>query len=418
MDPVATTITKCRLCRSTELIKVISLGDQHVSDFVTAEGDSPRSPLELTRCKQCGLVQLKHTFPRDSLYRHYWYRSGISSTMRKALEDIVVKGCEIARPERGDVIIDIGANDGTLLRCYKIPGLKLVGFEPAKNLVADARNGTSFVFNDFFGYDLFQRKFPGTKAKLITSIAMFYDLDDPHTFVEDISKCLADDGVWVVQQNYLCSMLEQNGFDNIGHEHLTYYSLATMSNLLEMHGLEIFDCEENDVNGGSFRTYIARKGRRPIRESVRKMKESETKLFSASPSILTTFAKNVETIKSQLHEFVTKQSKDGKIVYVYGASTRGNTILQYCELDHTLIKKATDANPEKWGRKTPGTLIPIVSKDEARKDKPDYFLVLPHHFLREIMQEEKEYLRSGGKLIVPLPEFRVEPLAKAVNRSI
>jgi len=327
--------------------------------------------------------------------------------MRKALEDIVIKACEVVQPEDGDIVLDIGCNDGTLLRSYKIPGLKLVGFEPAKNLVEEARKGTGFIFNDFFGYELFRQKFPASKAKLITSIAMFYDLDDPDTFVADIVKCLDSTGVWVIQQNYLCSMLEQNGFDNIGHEHLTYYSLGTMSRLLSSNDLEVFNVEKNDVNGGSFRTYVARKGQFPVRESVEKMKESEKQTFSMRPSIYSSFAKNVRSIRSQLSEFITNQTKSGKTVYVYGASTRGNTILQYCKLDHHLIKKATDANPEKWGRKTPGTEIPIVSKDEARRDKPDFFLVLPHHFLKEITKEEEMYLESGGRLIVPLPSFQI-----------
>jgi len=327
--------------------------------------------------------------------------------MRNALEDIVVKACEVAQLKEGDIVIDIGCNDGTLLRSYKVPGLKRVGFEPAKNLVEEARKGTTFVFNDFFGYKQFNKKFPGAEAKLITSIAMFYDLDDPGAFVADIVQCLDARGVWVIQQNYLCSMLEQNGFDNIGHEHLTYYSLETMSRLLSSHGLEIFDVEKNDVNGGSFRTYVARKGQFPIRESLEKMKGFEKKLFRMKPSIYSTFAKNVRKVRSQLGDFITDQTKNGRTVYVYGASTRGNTILQYCKLDHHLIKKATDANPEKWGRKTPGTGIPIISKEEARKDNPDYFLVLPHHFLDEIRRQESDYLRSGGKFIVPLPEFRI-----------
>ena len=191
--------------------------------------------------------------------------------MRKALEEIVVKACEVAQPKEGDIVMDIGCNDGTLLRSYKIPGLKLVGFEPAKNLVEDARKGTTFVFNDFFGYKQFNEKFPSTRAKLITSIAMFYDLDDPDAFVADIVKSLDPRGVWVIQQNYLCSMLQQNGFDNIGHEHLTYYSLGTMSQLLSSHDLEIFNVEKNDVNGGSFRTYGARKGQFPVWESLDKM---------------------------------------------------------------------------------------------------------------------------------------------------
>ncbi|HEX9430548.1 MAG TPA: methyltransferase domain-containing protein, partial [Candidatus Bathyarchaeia archaeon] len=191
--------------------------------------------------------------------------------MRKALEDITVRACEIAKPKAGDIVIDIGCNDGTLLHTYNIPELRLVGFEPAKNLIEEARRGTEYVFNDFFRSELFLQKFLRSRAKIITSIAMLYDLDDPGTFVADIVKVLDPHGIWVVQQNYLCSMLEQNGFDNVGHEHLTYYSLDTMSRLLQDHDLEIFDVEKNDVNGGSFCTYIARKGRFQVQDSVQKM---------------------------------------------------------------------------------------------------------------------------------------------------
>ena len=327
--------------------------------------------------------------------------------MREALEDIVVKSCEVAQPRAGDTVIDIGCNDGTLLRSYKTPGLNLVGFEPAKNLVEDARKGTGHIFNDFFGFDLFRRRFPESKAKIITSIAMFYDLDDPEGFVADIVKCLDTEGVWVVQQNYLCSMLEQNGFDNIGHEHLTYYSLATMGKLLSKQDLEIFDVRTNDVNGGSFRTFIAQRGQFRIRDSIKRMREYERALFSKKPSIYKSFGGNVRGIRSELKQFIRNKVRLGKKIYVYGASTRGNTILQYCGLNHRLIDKATDANPEKWGLRTPGTGIPIVSKTEARRDRPDYFLVLPHHFLREIREEESEYLKSGGRFIVPLPHFRI-----------
>ncbi len=327
--------------------------------------------------------------------------------MRTALADIALKASQVAKPAKGDLVIDIGCNDGTLLRSYNIPGLRLVGFEPAKNLVGDARKGTDKVFNDFFGYKLYRKNFPTTSAKIITSIAMFYDLDDPNTFVADVRKCLDPEGVWVVQQNYLPLMLERNGFDNIGHEHLAYYSLKTMNRLLMQHHLEIFDAETNDVNGGSFRTYIAHKGRFPVRKRVKQLEAYEHKLFSKKPSIYKTFSRNVKRIQMQLGIFVKSQAKAGKTIYVYGASTRGNTILQYCGLNHRFIKKATDANPEKWGRKTPGTGIPIISKKEARRDAPDYFLILPHHFLAEIKREEKDYLDSGGRFIVPLPRFRI-----------
>ncbi len=404
---IAVPIKGCRACHQEKLIEVLSLGNQYVSDFIASNGDSPRVPLELVRCGDCSLVQLRHTFPRGSLYRHYWYRSGISKTMRDALADIVSRACNIAKPAPGDLVLDIGCNDGTLLRSYSVPGLSLVGFEPAVNLVEEARRDTSWIFNDFFSSQVFRQKFNQGKARIITSVAMFYDLEDPNSFVEDISECLAPDGIWVVQQNYLATMLDQNGFDNIGHEHLEYYSLATLNALVKRHGLEVFEVETNDVNGGSFRTYISHRGSHPIGESVSRLEEHEDRLSLGANAVYQRFAKNIRRIRSQVRRFIIREVSRGKTVYVYGASNRGNTILQYCGLDHSLIKRATDANPDKWGRKTVGTLIPIVSKEEARRDKPDYFLILPHHFLGEIKREEREYLKAGGKLIVPLPEFRI-----------
>ncbi len=398
---------QCRLCGSKRLSRVLSLGNQYVSDFVTPTGQHPKSPLELIHCTNCGLVQLRHTFPRTNLYRHYWYRSGISKTMREALEDITTKAYQVAKPDQGDLVIDTGCNDGTLLRTYPSSRLRLVGFEPAENLVEDARRDTHWVFNDFFKADVFRDKFANDKAKIITSIAMFYDLEDPNKFVHDVAECLSPDGVWIVQQNYLATMLQKNGFDNIGHEHLEYYSLSTMERLLARHALESFDAETNDVNGGSFRIYAAHKGIYPMKESVALLTRNEDHLRLNDVEAYHKFAANILKIKFQLKQLVRNEVQNGKTVYVYGASNRGNTILQYCGLDYRLIKKATDANKEKWGLRTVGTKIPIVSKEEARKDKPDYFLVLPHHFLEEIRREEKDYLDKGGKFIVPLPEVRV-----------
>jgi SAM-dependent methyltransferase len=327
--------------------------------------------------------------------------------MRKALSDLVSRTCEIAKPGPGDLVLDIGCNDGTLLRSYPIKGLFLVGFEPAENLVQEARNRTNWIFNDFFSAETFKRKFGEKQAKIVTSVAMFYDLEDPNRFVTDVAKILAPDGVWAVQQNYLATMLEQNGFDNIGHEHLEYYTLRTMEELLKKHGLEVFDVETNDVNGGSFRTFICHQGRRSIQNTVSLMERHEDRLALGNHATYERFAENIQKIRTRVHDFVIGEVRSGKTVYVYGASNRGNTILQYCGLDHTIINKAADANPEKWGRKTAGTLIPIISKEESRKEKPDYFLILPHHFLKEIVEDEREYLEEGGKFIVPLPEFRI-----------
>src|SRR2546422_2255582 len=406
-DQRATAVKACRLCQHLTLNSVLPRGEKYVPDFPTAKGHAVKAPLELVRCQNCGLIQLRHTFSRASLYRHYWYKSGISSTMRKALADVALKACEVAKPTKEDIIVDIGCNDGTLLRSYPTDDSLLVGFEPAENLVPEATKGTDYIFNDFFSAKRFEQKFGARKAKIVTSVAMFYDLEDPNSFVEDISRILGPNGVWVVQQNYLATMLEHNGFDNIGHEHLEYYSLGTMRQLLERHGLQVFEVETNDVNGGSFRTFISHRGRFPVGGSVGRMEKHEARLALDEHAKYEKFAANIGRIGSQLREFVVQEVKQGKTIYVYGASNRGNTILQYCRLDHTLIGKATDANPEKWGRKTAGTFIPIVPKEEARLDRPDYFLILPHHFLDEIRKEESEYLESGGKFIVPLPQFRI-----------
>lgn len=406
---IAIATKQCRLCGSRRLTRVLSLGNQYVSDFITSSGEHPKSPLELVRCQDCGLIQLRHTFPRANLYRHYWYRSGISRTMREALADVATKSYRVVKPAVRDIVVDTGCNDGTLLRSYPLPAPRLVGFEPAENLVEEARKGTDWIFNDFFNAKIFAEKFGHEKAQIITSVAMFYDLESPNTFVADIVKCLAPSGIWVVQQNYLATMLEKNGFDNIGHEHLEYYSLGTMKRLLAKHGLRIFAVETNDVNGGSFRTYACHRDAYAIEGSVEALQRKEDHLRLGSIEVYRTFAANIRRIRSQLGQLVKKEVKNGKTVYVYGASNRGNTILQYCGLDHHLIRKAADANAEKWGRRTVGTKIPIVSKEEARKDNPDYFLILPHHFLEEIKSEEAPYLEQGGKFIVPLPKVFTVP---------
>src|SRR5947209_7142969 len=331
----STAINACRACQSLKLNEVLSLGTQYVSDFVTLDGDSPQAPLEVVRCSNCGLVQLRHTFSRGRLYRHYWYKSGISSTMRNALADLVARACEIAKPTPGDLVVDIGCNDGTLLRSYRAKGLLLVGFEPAENLVQEAGKGTDWIFNDFFSAKVFKQKFDGKKAKIVTSVAMFYDLEDPNRFVADVGEILAPKGVWIVQQNYLATMLEQNGFDNIGHEHLEYYTLETMQSLLKKHGLEVFDAETNSVNGGSFRTFICHTGQYPMRSTVPDMKKHESRLGLNKHQTYELFAEHIQKMRAQARDFIAKEVKNGKTVYVYGASNRGNTILQYYGLDHT-----------------------------------------------------------------------------------
>jgi hypothetical protein len=296
------TRTTCRVCGSTKLIPILSLGNQFVTNFVDEpEGDYPKGPLELVLCNVndggCGLLQLKHTMERDSMYRKYWYKSGISTTMVKALADVTRAVEKSVCLGQGDIVIDIGANDGTLLRQYKTPGLVRVGFEPS-NLWKLAVEGNTKIIHDYFNHASFSKEFGEQKAKAITSIAMFYDLENPNTFVEDVKKCLDKNGIWIIQMNYLGSMIENNTFDNISHEHLEYYSLMSLSNLLENHDLEAFDVELNDVNGGSFRIYVKKKGAevktpKGSPERLQKQKNYEAKMGFNDLKIYKIFARRI-----------------------------------------------------------------------------------------------------------------------------
>jgi NDP-4-keto-2,6-dideoxyhexose 3-C-methyltransferase len=406
----------CRICGSKKLTPILSLGEQYVTNFVDdPKKEFPQGPLELILCNAkdggCGLLQLKHTINRDVLYCKYWYQSGISKTMVKALADITATGEKIVKLAKGDIVIDIGANDGTLLRQHKIAGLRTVGFEPS-DLWKLATNGNYKIIHDYFNSEAFKREFKNEKAKLITSISMFYDLEDPNTFVEDIKECLDKDGVWIIQMNYLGLMIDNNTYDNICHEHLEYYSLFSLTNLLERHALVPFDVELNDVNGGSIRVYVKNKGSKiqgfpKSEERIKKQAEYEKKMGFDTLTVYDKFAKNIEKSKKELTEFLNQEKKKGKKIYIYGASTRGLVVLQYADIDNKLITAATDMNAEKWGKYIVGTGIPIVSIEQYRKDKPDYLFVLPYHFLEEIKEQEKEFLKAGGKMIVAIPKFQV-----------
>lgn len=411
----------CRVCGFKPLTSILSLGELYMSDFVddtSQQDENSKIPLELVLCNKkdggCGLLQLKHTASHEAMYRNYWYRSGMNKTMTDELNGIAKKIENLIDLKSGDFLIDIGANDGTLLRGYSISGVKTIGFEPAVNLMKWAREGTTLIINDFFGYNAWQKEFGDFKAMAITAIAMFYDLEDPNTFVSDVVRCLDKEGIFIIQMSYLPSMLSQNAFDNICHEHLEYYSLLSLENLLARHNLEIFDVELNNINGGSFRTYIRHKdGGKKVKISegaekrVKDLRKFEENLGLDDKKIYEDFVKNIYIIRDQVVNFIKSEHKKGKKIYIYGASTKGNTLLQFYDLDYRTITAAAERNPDKWGKKTIGTLIPIISEEQARAEKPDYFLVLPWHFMEEFKKREEEFLKSGGKFIVPLPKFEV-----------
>ena len=407
-------IEQCRICQNNNLKHILGLGNQHLVDFLDNKEDiNYVAPLELVLCSKkdngCGLLQLQHTVPPDLLYRKFWYKSGVNQTIRDDLKDIVRKAEKKIDLYDGDFVIDIGANDGTLLRFYNNSSLKLIGFEPATNLMEEASSGTFKIFNEYFNSRIFEESFGNKKAKIITSISIFYDLDNPHDFVEDITKILDENGIWILQMNYLVTMLENFAFDNIVHEHLEYYSLQSLEHLLDKHGLEVFDVEQNDINGGSIRAFIKFKdsNKFSISKRVNDMMVYETKIGLSDEKTYLDFARQIKSLKQQTCKFIKDEINNGKKIYVYGASTRGNTLLQYYGLNSQFIQAASERNPAKWGKYIVGSMIPIISEEQARLEKPDYFLVLPWYFADEFVNRERKFLDDGGKFLIPLPQFKL-----------
>lgn len=401
-------IKRCRGCHSSDVKKILSLGNQYLSDFTRSAKKPEKYPLELILCRKCNLLQLRHTVPQTSLYtQRYGYRSGINNTMRNELKSIVEKSIEkVGIKTKNLTVVDIGANDGTLLSSYSKKIFR-IGIEPIKKFAKECRKNADIVINDFFSYKSYAKKLNNRKANIVTAISCFYDIDSPNQFLLDVKKILDKKGIFVIQQNYLVGMLQQNAFDNIVHEHLEYYSLLSLSNLLDRHNLEVFDVEQSDINGGSFRTFISHKGRLEINQNVLMLREKERKLNLNKSKVYKDFSSRVKKTRKDLFNLLTKLKRKGKSIYLYGASTRGNTLLQFCNLDNKLISAAVERNSEKWGKRIASVGIPIISEKQARKDKPDYMLVLPWFFKKEFLEREKNYLKNGGHFIFPLPKVEI-----------
>ncbi len=400
-------IKGCRACGQHLFKTVINLGNQAVVGFPEEDKPDVRAPLELVQCESCELVQLMHTVNRDLMYQEFWYRSGINEQMREALQDVVVSAVRKNGLKAGDAVCDIGSNDGTLLSYYP-SGVRKVGFEPAKNITVDAKDLRGWkIVQDYFTGEEAKKYCPRQGYKIITAIAMFYDLEKPVQFLQDVASVLAPDGLFVIQMNYLGLMLRNTTFDNISHEHLCYYSLTTLLEMVVAAGLRVVDVEKNDINGGSIRVYIQRKdGMMPIESSIYELVEEE--VYTCGALAIDRFKFAVEEKMSMLRETLgilwAMQAK----VYVYGASTRGLTILQTL-IGDTGETQATDwlvaaaeRDPRKYGRRMAGTNLRIVPEDVAR-EKADYMLLLPYHFWNSILKREKEWIDKGGKFIVPLP---------------
>ncbi len=411
-------IQKCRVCGNRDLSPVLSLGEQYLTGVFPSirEATPSRGPLELVACnttgnqKACGLVQLRQSYNLEEMYgENYGYRSSLNQAMVNHLGTKVYQLLDRYPLKKGDLVLDIGSNDGTLLSFYPPENLTVVGIDPTAQKFASFYRKHISLIPDFFSAELFREKFGTRRARIVTSIAMFYDLENPLSFMEDVTSILEKDGIWHFEMSYMPAMVRTMGYDTICHEHLEYYSLRQIKWMTARCGLKILNVDFNETNGGSFAITVARQSSSHPENTAqleRLLRDEEARGLSTAAQHRV-FEKAVETHKKQLLNLLQTLKEQKRTVLGYGASTKGNVLLQYCGITPELLPAIAEVNKEKFGCFTPGTNIPIISEMEAHALKPDYLLILPWHFRENILQRESAFLQRGGKMIFPLPAIEI-----------
>lgn len=406
-------IDKCRICGNHNLVPVVDLGEQYLTGVFPhhrADDEITCGPLRLVKChgdnSVCGLLQLEHSYDLGEMYgENYGYRSGLNASMVRHLHGKVSRICKLVNLAPGDLVLDVGSNDGTTLTAYP-ENLSLVGMDPTGEKFRQYYASHIQLIPDFFSAERFTTAFPSRKAKVVTSFSMFYDLENPIGFAREVANILHPEGIWVFEQSYMPLMLERNAYDTICHEHLEYYGLRQIVWLAERAGLKIVDVEFNDVNGGSFSVVAALSASHREDGSglvARILAEEEVKGLSGLAPYQA-FASRAEDSRRSLQDFFGKAHREGKRICGLGASTKGNVILQYCGFNAKDIEVIGEVNPDKFGAVTPGSWIPIEDEKGVLKSAPDYLLVLPWHF-RDFFVSNPAYV--GQKLVFPLPQLEV-----------
>jgi len=413
-----TEIFRCRICGNKDLIPVMDLGEQELTGIFPPQKDQSvtSGPLQLVRCndefdpQMCGLLQLRHSCDISEMYGgNYGYRSSLNQSMVSHLNDVVKKILDLVALNKDDLLLDIGSNDCTLLKMYPSAGLTLVGMDPSGYKFRNYYPDHVTLIPDFFSAERFEKTFGQRKAKVITSIAMFYDLEAPLDFMREVYNILSDDGIWVFEQSYMPAMLESHAYDTICHEHLEFYGLKQIKWMADRVGFKIIAIEFNKVNGGSFLVAAAKKDS-PYPEAERDIYtilEKERLLGLSTEKPYQIFNDYIFSHRDQLINILKELKDSGKTVLGYGASTKGNVLLQFCRLTTDDIPFIADVNTDKIGCYTPGTHIPIISETEAGDMQPDYYIVFPWHFRENILEREKEYLEKGGQFLFPLPMIEI-----------
>ena len=404
-----TVINKCRICSNNSVNEILKLEPQYIATtFVTDNENNPMAkikiPLTLILCKKCGLVQLKETVRPDLLYKNYFYRTAINETMKRDLQDVVNYAVENVKTESNDVVVDIGANDCTMVSMYP-DHLKRFGIEPATNIDWSNVSESITVVNDYFSKDIVLKATNYKKAKIISATAMFYDFDDPNVVTKDIKDILHEDGVCVIQVSYLLDTIRDMNFYDVVHEHLEYYSLKSINYLMERNGLKVIDATTNFVNGGSLRVLVTHKdSRRPKSKRYQEILDEEEKWNLEELDTYVQYEQKIKDIIKKSREFIVNEIENGGTVIGLGASTKGNVLLQICRIGKDLLPYISDRNKEKVGLRTLGTDIEIISEEKARKINPSAMLVIPWNFKEEILSREQNFIQNGGKMLFLMPK--------------
>ena len=405
-------ISLCRSCKSDKLIKTFDLGSQKLSGIFPISKNQkniPEGSLAMVFCDKCKLLQLKNSFDENIMYGNdYGYMSSLNNSMIDHLYKKSVNLKKLANLYKGDLIVDIGSNDGTFLSFFPNK-LQLVGIDPTIKKLGKFYRKDIKKFSNFFNKDLISKNFH-KKVKLFTSISMFYDLVNPVKFAEDIYDSLTDDGLWHLEQSYMPMMLKNNAYDTICHEHLEYYSLKSIKYIFDRVGFKIIDLEFNETNGGSFALTLAKKNSKKfveIKYLINWLLKKEELFNYNSTEAFKIFFENAKKHKKIFKELLLNLNDMKKLVIGYGASTKGNIILQYCGIDSSLVPFIGEVNRYKYNRYTPGSKIKIISEKKARSLEPDYFLILPWHFKNYLIKKEREMKKNKSKLIFPLPDIDI-----------
>jgi len=404
---------KCRICDNSNMNKFLSLGKSPLANSFLSKDQLKHEensfPLETAFCDRCKLVQLTYVVPPEIMFKHYVYVSSTSNTFKKHFREMAENISKEFNLTERSLEVDIGSNDGILLKGFKNAGVQIIGVEPATNIAKIAQESGIETINRFFNEntanEIIERK---GNADIITAANVFAHVNDINDFVKNVKLLLKKDGIFVIEVQYLIDTIETITFDNIYHEHLSYYSLTSLMYFFKKHGMQVFNVQRVDSHGGSLRVFIKKyEGKHEVHDEVDSIIEYEKNIGIDTLQLYKKFAEKVYDIREKLTSYIKDIKKQGKTIVGYGAPAKSTTLLNFCGIGSNQIDYIVEDNPLKIGLYTPGTHIPIVSSEMIDKKRPDYILILAWNFAEEILSKTKKYADQGVKFIIPLPEPKI-----------